>query len=92
MISFISIYLHILPCLVSLRRMMQIYRITYSFYSNYIYIDIDVTRTFILNHLFEINKVKSLEKSIAESNQKKIKFYKLKWNKVEAKVMQADIL
>ena len=28
--------------------------------------------------LFEINKVKSLEKSIAESNQKKIKFYKLK--------------
>ena len=42
--------------------------------------------------LFEINKVKSLEKSIAESNQKKIKFYKLKWNKVEAKLMQADIL
>ena len=42
--------------------------------------------------LFEINKVKSLEKSIAESNQKKIKFYKLKWNKVEAKLMQADVL
>ena len=42
--------------------------------------------------LFEINKVKSLEKSINESNQKKIKFYKLKWNKVEAKLMQADIL
>ena len=42
--------------------------------------------------LFEIYKVKSLEKSIVESNQKKNKFYKLKWNKVEAKLMQADIL